>query len=428
MKDTIVPEVTTASESSSPGLVDRWASQLAHRQLRGLGAGALTIIDHAGTHRFDAGSDLRATVRVHDPRFYRRLLTGGSLAAADAYIRGGWSCDDLTMLCRIFARNLEVSDDLDSGWARVGTVAATAMHWLRRNSKRGSRDNIHAHYDLGNEFFGLFLDETMSYSCGIFERPTSSMHEASIAKLERICRTLDLRRSDHLLEIGTGWGGLALHAAERYGCRVTTTTISREQHDLAVERIRRAGLSDRVTVLLRDYRDLTGRYDKLVSVEMIEAVGHDYLDTYFGQCSRLLAPDGLMLLQAITTADHRYESYRRSVDFIQRYVFPGSCIPSVAAMCQSIARATNLRPIGLDDLTPHYAETLRRWRARFFERLDDVRRQGFSDEFIRLWEFYLCYCEAGFEERTVGDVHLLLAKPGARPGRTGSTDREAIPR
>ena len=412
--DTIIPEATITAGHSTGGPVDRIAGGLVRSRLEGLTRGELTILDGKQSWRFGETADLRVTIKVQAPRFWREVLLGGSLGAAESYIQGLWSCDDLTALCRLFARNLALADNLERGWARVTAPPAKFFHWLRRNTRTGSARNIHAHYDLGNDFFRLFLDETMNYSCGIFERPDASMREASVAKMDRVCRKLDLGPEDHLLEIGTGWGALAIHAAHHFGCRVTTTTISREQQRLARQRVIEAGLDDRIEILLTDYRELTGKYDKLVSIEMIEAVGHDYLGDYFGKCSDLLKEDGLMLLQGITMADHRYESYRRSVDFIQRYVFPGSCLPSVSAMCSAVANSSDLRPVHLEDITPHYAETLRRWRHSFFQRIEDVKSLGYPDSFIRLWEFYLCYCEAGFEERTVGDIHLVLAKPENR--------------
>ncbi|HNO60900.1 MAG TPA: cyclopropane-fatty-acyl-phospholipid synthase family protein, partial [Plasticicumulans sp.] len=276
------------------------------------------------------------------------------------------------------------------------------------------RANIAAHYDLGNAFYQTFLDETLMYSCALFEHPGMSLAEASQAKNERICRKLGLRAGDHVLEIGTGWGGFALHAAGRHGCRVTTTTISREQYELARERVAAAGLGNRVTVLFEDYRELAGRYDKLVSIEMIEAVGHRWFDTYFRTCSRLLAPDGQMLLQAITIRDQEYARTKRSVDFIQRHVFPGGCLPSVQALADTVARVTDLRALHLEDIGPHYATTLRHWRERFLANLDRVRALGFDDTFLRLWEYYLAYCEGGFAERYLGTVQLLLAKPECR--------------
>jgi cyclopropane-fatty-acyl-phospholipid synthase len=253
------------------------------------------------------------------------------------------------------------------------------------------------------------------YSSAVFESPAMSLEEASVAKLERVCRRLDLKPGDHVLEIGTGWGGFALHAARHFGCRVTTTTISRRQHELARARIAAAGLGERVTLLLEDYRDLSGRYDKLVSIEMIEAVGHEYLETFFAKCSALLTDEGMLLLQAITIADQRYDSARKSVDFIRRHIFPGSCIPSVASLSRAVARASDLRLFHLEDIGPHYATTLRMWRKNLFGNLEGVRALGLSEEFIRMWEFYLCYCEAGFAERALGDVQALFVKPCARP-------------
>jgi cyclopropane-fatty-acyl-phospholipid synthase len=303
---------------------------------------------------------------------------------------------------------------MEGGAAFVTAPLRRILHWLNRNSPDGSRRNIAAHYDLGNDLFALMLDETMAYSCGVFERDDATLHEAQLAKFERICRKLRLGADDHLLEIGTGWGGFAIHAASRYGCRVTTTTISREQHDWAREKIAAAGLADRVTLLLDDYRDLRGRYDKLVSIEMIEAVGARYLDTYTAQCSKLLEPHGAMLLQAITIQDQVYEEALKSVDFIQRFIFPGSFIPSVTAITDSVRSSTDMKVFHLEDIGPHYATTLRRWRENFFARLPEVRQLGYPDAFVRLWEYYLCYCEGGFLERQLGDVQMLLTKPRCR--------------
>jgi cyclopropane-fatty-acyl-phospholipid synthase len=353
------------------------------------------------------------TVQVLNEHFWTDTAFGGSLGAGEAYISGYWRCNDLTALVRIMVANAELLRGMEKGWAWLATPVARLLHFMSRNSKNGSRRNIAAHYDLGNELFALFLDETMAYSCGIFEHENASMYAASIAKFERICSKLDLRPTDHLLEIGTGWGGLAIHAARHHGCRVTTTTISREQFTLAKEKIAAAGLGDRIEVLLEDYRDLTGQYDKLVSVEMVEAVGHAYLDTYFRKCSALLKPHGMMLLQAITIRDQLYEAALRSVDFIQRFIFPGSFIPCVAALCASIQRATDMKLYALEDIGPHYATTLRRWREAFSSRLPEVKALGYSDAFIRLWEYYLCYCEGGFAERQLGDVQMLLTKPRA---------------
>jgi cyclopropane-fatty-acyl-phospholipid synthase len=310
--------------------------------------------------------------------------------------------------------NRDLMNDVDSGWSTLSAPLLKLAHWLNRNDKLGSRRNIAAHYDLGNGFFELFLDETMAYSCGIFERDDASLLQASTAKFDAACSKLNLRPGQHLLEIGTGWGGLAIHAARHYGCRVTTTTISREQYEFAKEAVARAGLSDRVTLLLEDYRDLTGRYDALVSIEMIEAVGHQYLERYFRCCGGLLHPDGAMLLQSITIRDQFYDQARRSVDFIKRFIFPGSFIPSVQALIDAAARATDLKLFHLEDIGPHYARTLKIWRERFLARAADVRALGYPESFVRMWEFYLCYCEGGFEERQLGDVQMLFTKPRSR--------------
>jgi len=391
------------------------ACKTLHRALANLREGAITLIDGRESHTFGSStSNLRATVTVHDPSFYARSLFSGSLGAAEAFMDGLWSCDDLTALCRIFTRNAEVGDDMDRGVSRLFFIAARGVHWIRRNTRLGSQKNIAAHYDLGNDFFSLWLDDTMTYSSGIFTKPDSTLREASIEKLDRICRQLALKASDHVLEIGTGWGSFAIHAASTYGCRVTTTTISKEQHALATQRIAAAGLADRVTVLLKDYRDLQGQYDKLVSVEMIEAVGHAFLETYFKQCAALLKPDGAMMLQAITMNDQRYDRYRKTVDFIQRYIFPGSCCPSLTAMSTAIARASDFKLSHMEDFGIHYAKTLLTWRQRFFAVIDQVRAQGYDDRFIRMWDYYLCYCEAGFAERYIGVAQMLLTKPDWR--------------
>jgi cyclopropane-fatty-acyl-phospholipid synthase len=304
---------------------------------------------------------------------------------------------------------------MDTGAAVFTRPIQKLFHWFNRNTRNGSKRNISAHYDLGNEFYGLWLDERMMYSSAVFERPDMSLDAAAVAKLDRICRKLRLSPQDHLLEIGTGWGGFAIHAARHYGCRVTTTTISEQQFDYAKAAIVQAGLQDRITLLRSDYRDLDGQFDKLVSIEMVEAVGHEYHDTYFQKCCDLLKPDGQMLLQAITIADQYYEQAKKSVDFIKRYIFPGGCLTSLTAMSETMTRVTDMRVIDVEDIGPHYAETLRRWHDRFFDRIDRVREMGFSEEFIRMWQYYLCYCEGGFIERSIGNVQMLMMRPDARP-------------
>lgn len=414
MTESIVSPAARPAASAGPG--QRLLRRAVLRRLAGWQHGRLTLIDAEGTHTFGAvtAPDLQATIVVHDPEAYRRLALRGSIGVGEAYMAGEWSCDDLTALVRLFVLNASVLDGLEKGLARLAMPLFRAVYARRRNTRRGSRANIGAHYDLGNDFYRLFLDETLMYSCAIFPTPATSLTEASRIKLERICRKLELKPEDHVMEIGSGWGGFALHAAARYGCRVTTATISREQYELAQERVRQAGLTDRVTVLLEDYRDLTGRYDKLVSIEMIEAVGHQYFDTYFQTCSRLLKPDGMLLVQAITIADQQYERYKRAVDFIQHYIFPGGGLPAVATLTASMARVTDLRLFHLEDIGPHYAATLRHWRERFLANLDKVRGLGFSESFIRMWEFYLCYCEGGFTERAIGTVQMLFTKPLCR--------------
>jgi cyclopropane-fatty-acyl-phospholipid synthase len=393
------------------------AKTLLLSQLRKIRHGRLRLIDSALDETFGAvtaTAPFDVTLRVRDARFYSEVAFAGTVGAGDAYMHGLWHCDDLTALVRLMVVNRHLMNDVDSGWSRLSSPLLKAAHWLNRNHQAGSRRNIAAHYDLGNRFFELFLDDTLTYSCGIFRSRESTLREASIAKFDAACSKLALAPGQHLLEIGTGWGGLAMHAARHYGCRVTTTTISREQYELARERVLRAGLEDRVTLLLEDYRELRGEYDALVSIEMIEAVGHQYLDTYFRSCSNLLKPTGAMLLQAITIRDQYYEQARRSVDFIKRFIFPGSCIPSVRAMMSSLARATDMTLAHLEDIGPHYARTLKLWRERFLARQADVRRLGYPESFVRMWEYYLCYCEGGFEERQLGDVQMLLTKPRSR--------------
>ena len=408
-----------------------WLQALARRlvlgRLQRLIVGRLAIIDGDERHEFGCEGGLHALIRVHDARFYGDIAFGGSVGAGEAYMLGYWTADSLTDLIRLMVLNQAVMDTLEGGLAVLARPLLKLLHRANRNTRDGSRRNIAAHYDLGNDMFQLFLDPSMMYSSAVFEQPGMTLEQASIAKLDRICRKLALHAGDHVVEIGTGWGGFALHAARHYGCRVTTTTISRAQYELAVARVAAAGLSDKVTVLLKDYRELEGKFDKLVSIEMIEAVGHQYYEEYFRTCARLLEPDGMALIQAITIADQRYEAARRSVDFIQRYIFPGSCIPSVTALLASITRASDLRLFHLEDIGPHYARTLAAWRDAFLHNLDQVRALGYPEEFIRMWEFYLCYCEGGFEERVLGDAQLLLVKPGNRrsaivPTLSGTTD------
>jgi cyclopropane-fatty-acyl-phospholipid synthase len=383
------------------------------RHLKQLRGGQIALRHEGKTEVFGEGSaDLRATLTVHDPDFFRRIALGGGLGAAESLMDGQWSCDDLMALVRIFIRNTPVATGLDWGWARFAQYLERIGHWRRRNNVANARQNIHQHYDLGNSFFKLFLDETLSYSCAVFESEDMPLREASWAKLRTVSHKLDLQPADHLLEIGTGWGSLAIHAAATSGCRVTTTTISAEQHALATERVNIAGLSQKISVEQLDYRHLQGQFDKLVSIEMIEAVGKQYLDTYFRQCASLLKPDGVMLLQAIVIRDQVLERHSQSVDFIGKYIFPGGFLPSVTAIADSVSRCTDLRICHLDEMAPHYVQTLQAWRAQFWRNIDQVRALGFDERFIRMWDYYFEYCAAAFAERQVNVVQILLGKPG----------------
>jgi len=400
------------------GAIDRFLRQRLLDRLGELRHGRLVLKDACGTVELgdpaSAHPDLQIHLHVLDPEFYRAVARNGSVGAGESYMDGQWRCDDLVGLIQLLLRNRDLLDGLESGLARLGGMAMRAWHTLRRNTRDGSRRNIAAHYDLGNDFFGLFLSSDLMYSSAIWTDPADTLETASARKLERICRKLDLQPTDRVIEIGTGWGGFALYAAAHYGCHVTTTTISREQHALASKRVAAAGMGAHVELLLEDYRDLDGQYDKLVSIEMVEAIGAPYLDVYFAKIGALLKPDGLALLQAITIEDHRYAQALKSVDFIKRHVFPGSFIPSVNALLAAKTRTSDLAPIQLEDFGSSYALTLKAWRERFMAHLSQVRAQGFDERFIRMWEFYLAYCEGGFRERSIGVAHLLLAKPDNR--------------
>jgi len=396
----------------------KWVADVAKTQvlkrLQQLRVGQLMLVDGESMHTFGQPASIQASIHVHDPRFYGEIAFGGSIGAGEAYMLGYWTADNLTNVIRLMVLNQQVMDSLEGGYQWLTKPMFKIMHWLNSNTTEGSRKNIAAHYDLGNAMFALFLDNTMMYSSAIFNAETHTLQQASELKLKTICDKLNLQPDDHVIEIGTGWGGFAIYAASHYGCKVTTTTISKQQYDLAKARVAAANLQDNITLLLEDYRHLTGTYDKLVSIEMVEAVGHQFYDTYFAKVSNLLKPNGLALIQAITIADQRYASAIQSVDFIQRYIFPGSNIPSNTAMLDSITRMTDMRLYDLEDIGPHYATTLRMWRENFFANIAAVRQLGYSEEFIKMWEFYLCYCEGGFTERALGDVHLLLAKPENR--------------
>lgn len=353
-------------------------------------------------------------IRILHPRAYTRMAFGGSIGCGESYMDGDWTCEQLTDLIRIFARNREVVMQIDNGIMNIVHPISKFFHRLRKNSITGSEKNIHAHYDLGNDFFELFLDPSWMYSSGVYLKKESTLEEAQFEKLDRICRKLRLSKSDHLIEIGTGWGGFAIHAARHYGCKVTTTTISKKQFELANERVKAAGLQDQIEILYLDYRLLQGKYDKLVSIEMIEAVGLEFLGTYFEKCSSLLKDDGEMLIQAITIKEQYYENAKNSVDFIQRYIFPGSGIPSVESISKAVKENTDLQMTHMEDFGPHYARTLAEWAVRLKSNHSELLKRGYEEELYRMWQFYFSYCEGGFSERSIGVMQLKLSKPGSR--------------
>ena len=408
--------VSKYSRLSTHNLTSRWLRRGVMRLLNQLKNGQLIVIENGEHYRFGTpGAQIVGEVQIYDASVWGMIASNGSIGAGEAFIHGYWSSPDLTKVIRILVSNMDVLDAMEGGLARLGRPLVRGLHWVNRNTRKGSQKNIAAHYDLGNEMFEQFLDPTMMYSAAQFLSPDDTLEQAQLNKLARICQKLDLKPEDHLLEIGTGWGSMALFAAQHYGCKVTTTTLSKEQFDYTKTRVEALGLQDQVTLLLEDYRDLTGQYDKLVSIEMIEAVGHHFLPSYFKQCSRLLKPHGLMLLQAITIREQRYEQAKSSVDFIQRYIFPGGALPSVQKMLEIVGKDTDMNLMHMEDFGLHYAKTLRMWHENFRRAHSRLTELGYDEYFLRLWEFYLCYCEGGFLERSIGTAQLLLAKPAAMP-------------
>jgi cyclopropane-fatty-acyl-phospholipid synthase len=404
-------------QTRSPRLGEKLAREAMFKVFSKLEIGSLTVHEGGDSHHFGEvkqEGEPRAEVHIHDPGVYGQLLTGGTIASGETYIKEHWSSPAPVELIRLFCANMAMMNSLDAKQSWVMKVALDVAHRLNRNTHKGSQDNIAAHYDLGNEFFSLFLDPSMMYSSALFDQSCDTLESASVAKLDEMCRQLELKPGDHLLEIGTGWGGMAIHAARNYGCRVTSTTISREQYDYACQRVQSEGLEGQITLLCEDYRKLTGEYDKLVSIEMIEAVGHEFYKSYFEMCTRLLKIDGKMVIQAITVADQRYQSARDEVDFIKRYIFPGGCLPSLAVIAGHIAEDTDMQIVHLRDITEDYATTLVHWRERFLSQLEAVEAMGFDREFIRMWEYYLCYCEGGFRERVISTVQMAFVRPGYR--------------
>lgn len=408
--------------------INQLARKLIFRALKHIQFGRLTLIEAFGeqtptTSHFGSVSSsvasssavgrhpLHVTLMIHDSAVYRQLLLGGSIALADSYINGEWDTDDLTGLIRLAARNLAVLNKLESRFAGVSKAFEKAKHQLRNNDKSGAKSNILAHYDLGNDMYQRFLDDTMMYSSAVYRTPEMTLSDAQQYKLALICQRLQLTPDDHVIEIGTGWGGFAIYAAQHYGCHITTTTISDAQYCEAKRRVKAAGLSDKITLLKQDYRELTGQYDKLVSIEMIEAVGHEYLPTFFAQCNSLLKPTGLMVLQAITFNDQNYQDYIKSVDFIQTHIFPGGCLLSNQELNTQFTEQTDMVIKQLHDYGFDYAHTLRDWRTAFMAQRTEIEALGYDDAFIRLWNFYFCYCEGGFLERTIGVVQVTAVKP-----------------
>lgn len=389
--------------------------------LAGIQNGELTLQESQVTEKFGTGEadGLKAQIVVHSPAFYRRVALGGTIAAAESYMDGEWETDNLTKVIQLMIRNGRLLGSLEGVANWLFQPLLRWWHAWRDNSHRGSKRNIAAHYDLGNDFFATFLDSTMAYSSGVYATPCTTLAEAQTAKFDRLCKKLSLQPSDHLVEIGCGWGGLAIHAAKNYGCRVTGITISQEQFALATERVKAAGLTGQVEILLTDYRQMQGQYDKLVSVEMIEAVGHKHLPEYFATCSKLLKPNGVMALQGITIADRLYASYCRGVDFIQRYIFPGGHLPCTQAIMSSVASSTDLTLAHQENLPQHYARTLADWNQLFQAAKPQLRQMNLPEEFLRMWEFYFCYCEAGFREEQLGLVQMVFTKPQGRVNPVG---------
>jgi cyclopropane-fatty-acyl-phospholipid synthase len=397
-------------------MIERWAQTLFLSALRALRGGTLTLECPDGTHRFGDGGELHGTLIVHDQRFFLRALTGADIGLGESFMDGDWTTPDLLPLARLLLRNRQAFDGQGRILGALNRVAGGVARRRRDNSLDGSRRHIRRHYDLGNDFFRLFLDsELLMYSCAHFESPADSLEAAQARKVDRICRKLGLTASDHVLEIGSGWGGFAAWAATHYGCRVTTTTISEEQYRYV--RALRAGLGEagsRIDVLRADYRELTGRFDKIVSIEMFEAVGLDHYDDYFEAVDRLLAPDGSMFLQTITVDDQWFPKYHGTPDWIEKYIFPGGELASVGEIVQSLARTTSLSVYHAENLGTHYARTLQAWRERFRHGRDRVRAMGFDERFIRMWTLYLASCEAAFLERHTGLFQMLLVKNGSR--------------
>ncbi|WP_434068882.1 class I SAM-dependent methyltransferase [Vibrio campbellii] len=410
-----MPRELTATQKAARGVL--------FQCLQKMEIGCLTVIESFKTEtterseRFSTpngeynGEPVAATIEVKHPGFYSRILQGGSIAAGEAYMDGWWDSPDLTALMKLMALNMRALDKLEEQGSWLTKLLYKLSHWSNRNSQENSRKNIHAHYDLGNNLYEAFLDTNMLYSSALYNEADDSLEQAQINKMDRLCQQLELKASDHVIEIGTGWGAMAIYMAEQYGCQVTTTTISEEQHAYAEQKIKERGLEDKVTLLKEDYRNLTGTYDKLVSIEMIEAVGKQFLPSYIKKCESLLKSGGLMAIQAITIADQRYDYYSNNVDFIQKYIFPGGFLPSVTSLTQATTKYSDLVTRDLFDIGLDYAKTLNEWHHRFNQAESEVRSFGYDDRFVRMWRYYLSYCEGGFLARTISAVHMTFQRP-----------------
>ena len=410
--DNVVNRLQLKKKSS---YLTRFFKSVLIRKIENIDYGQIHVSDGEEEFKFGNSDSMPIVkIQIKSPEFYVMLGTDGLLGAAEAYANGLWLADDLVMLIRIIIRNNNVMGKLESGLSKLMKPINYFIHWKRKNSIAGSKKNILAHYDLSNEFYQLWLDETMTYSCGIFQSQDTSMKDASIEKLDRICRKLNLTDKDSVLEIGTGWGSFAMHAAKNYNCHVTTTTISDAQYDYVKEKIETSDLSEKITLLKTDYRELTGKYDKIVSIEMIEAVGHEYVPLYFKKVSSLLNDEGLFGIQGITYNDQKFDVYKNSVDLIKKYIFPGSCLISISQVTDIMKKYTDLSLSHLEDITMHYATTLEKWRNNFYSEIEDIKKLGFSNEFIKMWEFYFVYCEAGFKERHIGDYQFVFSKPAVK--------------
>jgi cyclopropane-fatty-acyl-phospholipid synthase len=404
--------VITTGDIKLMSWYDNLCRKVVFKHFSDMSNACIEVIEGATTHQFgDVHSPLIGQVVIHDVRVYRDFVKGGSIGAAESYIAHRWSSPNLTALIRVFAKNQHAMDELEGKATWLTKLKYRWTHYRHNNSEQGSKRNILAHYDLGNSLYKTFLDQEMMYSCALYDQQSTSIESAQLNKLKVVCEKLELQPSDHLLEIGTGWGGLAIYAATNYGCKVTTTTISDEQYEYAKQRITELGLDKQITLLKKDYRQLKGQYDKLVSIEMIEAVGDEYFSTFFTQCNRRLKADGKLLIQSITIADQRYEQYKNSVDFIQKYIFPGGCLPSIEVLSRHISCDTDMMVEQIDEMGLHYARTLSEWQQRFQAAWPELEQLGYDMQFKRLWQYYLSYCEGAFLERVISTHHIVARKP-----------------